>query len=357
MAFFIDEARIRAIGGNGGNGCISFRREKYVAMGGPNGGNGGNGGQVIFRVTDNIFTLANLKGKYLYRADKGRHGEGKDKTGACGEDLIIEVPKGTLIKDEDTKQVLCDLVESGQEYIAARGGRGGRGNASYKTSVNQAPRMAEEGEEGQIRNLVVELKVLADVGLVGFPNAGKSTLITSLSNAHPEIGAYPFTTLTPHLGVVKISGWEQFIMADIPGIIEGAHEGKGLGLRFLKHIERNKVLLYVVDIYEDEIGSTFNILKNELASYKEGELLKKPFLVVVNKIDVYPEEMLEEHLTEFLAATGLRKEEVFFISGLKKQGLKELREELYHKVQKVKEEEKAALDKESDEVLSQEEEI
>jgi GTP-binding protein len=327
MGFFIDEARIQAMAGNGGNGCVSFRREKYVPKGGPDGGNGGSGGDIVLIARQNVQTLANLKGQYRYKAGRGQHGQGKNKTGYGGEDLIIEVPVGTIIKDEDTGIILGDMVSPDQRLIIAHGGKGGRGNASFKTSTNQVPREASPGQEGQVRNLILELKVLADVGLVGFPNAGKSTLLTSLSNANPEIGAYPFTTLTPQLGVVPINEWEHFVMADIPGIISGAHEGKGLGLRFLRHIERTKVLLFLLDIFDEDLAKTFEILRNELASYKTG-LENKRFLVALNKVDSYTPEQVEETRIEFLRKTGVPEEKVFCISGLKKEGLDKVKSTL-----------------------------
>ena len=331
MAHFIDEARIQAVGGPGGNGCVAFRREKYVDKGGPNGGDGGNGGSVIIQAKANVQTLMNMRGKYRFTAKKGQHGQGKNRTGAGGDDLIIEVPIGTIIKDEDTELILGDLTHKDQKLIVARGGRGGRGNTGFKTSTNQVPRIAEDGEPGQVKNLKLELKIMADVGLVGYPNAGKSTLITHISNAHPEIGAYPFTTLTPQLGVVKISDFEFFVMADIPGIIEGAHEGKGVGLRFLRHIERTRLLLFVIDVFDENIGHTFEILQNELESFSET-LMNKPFFVAINKIDTCDEAWLEEKKNEFFEKHKIDKEKVFFISGLKEINLERLKEKLYETV-------------------------
>lgn len=335
MAHFIDEARIQVIAGPGGNGCMSFRREKFEAMGGPNGGNGGNGGNVILIAKRNVHGLANFKGQYRFKAKKGKHGEGKDKTGATGENLLLEVPIGTIVKDEDTGQVLGDLLEEHQKLLVARGGAGGRGNASFKSSTNQAPRRTEDGKEGQIKNLKLELKVMADVGLVGFPNAGKSTLISKISNAAPEVGAYPFTTLTPHLGVVSMNRWEYFVMADIPGIIEGAHEGKGLGFRFLKHIERTSLLLFMIDVFEEDPAEVFFTLKSELENYQAG-LLEKPFLVALNKCDDLTDDLIEYRLNEFLEKTKLDKEKVFTISGLKGLNMTEMKKVMFEMVQELK---------------------
>lgn len=334
MGFFIDEASIQVISGKGGKGCISFRREKFVAFGGPNGGNGGKGGDVVMVALNNVHTLSSVRAKFRYAASNGQGGSSSNKTGASGQDLVIEVPLGTLIKDKDTGFVLADLTKANERFIVAKGGQGGRGNSSFKGPINQAPRYAEEGREGQFKNLLLELKVMADVGLVGFPNAGKSTLISKVSNATPEIASYPFTTLTPHLGVVEINGMlgEKFVMADIPGIIEGAHQGKGLGLRFLKHIERTKVLLFVIDIFDENPVNTYQTLNSELKNYGKN-LEKKPFLIALNKIDNFLEQ--EEALKiqkDFIKQTKVLKDKVFMISGLKKQGLEELKKALYQTI-------------------------
>lgn len=334
MGFFIDEANIQVISGKGGKGCISFRREKFIEFGGPNGGNGGKGGDVVIVALNNIHTLSSVRAKYRYAAPNGKGGSSSNSTGASGKDLIIEVPLGTLIKDKDTGFVLADLTKADEKAVVARGGQGGRGNSCFKGPINQAPRYAEEGKEGQLKNLVLELKVMADVGLVGFPNAGKSTLISKVSNATPEIASYPFTTLTPHLGVIEIDPLlgEKFVMADIPGIIEGAHQGKGLGLRFLKHIERTKVLLFVIDIFDENPVNTYKTLSLELKNYGKN-LENKPFLIALNKIDNFLEQ--EEALKiqkDFIKQTKVLKDKVFMISGLKKQGLEELKEALYQAI-------------------------
>jgi len=256
-------------------------------------------------------------------------------TGYSGSNHYIEVPIGTVVKDADTAQLLGDLVYAEQELNVARGGMGGRGNASFRTSTNQAPRQAEDGREGQIKNLILELKIMADVGLVGFPNAGKSTLISQISNAMPEIAPYPFTTLTPHLGVVRMGDWEHFVMADIPGIIEGAHEGKGLGHRFLRHIERTSILLFMLDIFDLDLAKTYRVLLDELSSFNPG-LLNKPYAVAVNKIDSYSSDDLKLAKKDFLTRTKLPKGSVFFISALKKTGLDELKTYLFAEVKKNK---------------------
>jgi len=301
MVLFIDEAEIIVVGGKGGKGCVSFRREKYVPRGGPNGGDGGDGGNVVFVADTNIGSLLDFRYKKIYKAQRGEDGRGKNQHGKSGEDIIIPLPQGTMIKDADTGDILCDLKQDGEKYIAARGGRGGRGNARFATSVHQAPREYEEGEEGESKSLKLELKLLADIGIVGFPNAGKSTLISKVSAARPKIADYPFTTLIPNLGVVSYAEHKTFIVADIPGLIEGAHEGIGLGVNFLKHIERTSILLYLLDISLDKGRdplSDYSVLRNELKKYSGG-LLKKPFLVVLNKIDLAGKSQIDDIIKRF----------------------------------------------------------
>ncbi len=247
---FIDQARILVKAGSGGNGACSFRREKYVPHGGPDGGDGGHGGHVVFQASTRISTLIDFRYLRHYEAASGHYGQGGNRSGLKGTDVILPVPVGTVVKDEDSGTILADLTNDQQSVIIAHGGKGGRGNARFATSTNQAPRQCETGTPGEERSLLLELKLLADVGLVGFPNAGKSTLISSISSAHPEIASYPFTTLRPHLGVVSVSEDQSFVVADIPGLIEGAHEGKGLGFQFLRHIQRTAFLLFLVDISE-----------------------------------------------------------------------------------------------------------
>ncbi len=291
---FVDKVKIFVKAGNGGNGAVSFRREKYVPKGGPDGGDGGDGGFVILRANANLSTLLNFKYQRKFIAQNGEHGRGKKMAGKNGEDLIIDVPVGTVVRDAETGEMLADLDKHGMMVCVARGGKGGRGNVHFATSVLRAPRIAEMGDEGESRWLELELKLLADVGLVGFPNVGKSSLIAAVSNARPKIAPYPFTTLVPNLGVVKIGQGNEFVIADIPGLIEGAHKGLGLGNLFLRHIERCGVLAHVVDIAETEGRSflkDYDTITNELAKYSE-KLIEKEMLVVANKIDLLEEDEL-----------------------------------------------------------------
>ncbi len=285
---FVDKARIYVKGGDGGRGAVAFRREKYVPFGGPSGGDGGDGGDVILKVDEGLRTLVDFKYQRHFRAGRGQHGGGKNKHGARGEDLVIKVPPGTLVRDADTGEVLADLVEPGQECLVARGGRGGRGNARFASARRKAPRFAEKGEPGEERHLSLELKVLADVGLVGFPNAGKSTLISRISAAKPKIADYPFTTLTPNLGVVTRGPGRSFTVADIPGLIEGAHLGSGLGHEFLRHIERTRLLVHVLDL-SDMTGrdpvEDFHKINRELELYSPA-LARREQIVCANKLDL-----------------------------------------------------------------------
>lgn len=301
----IDYAKIIIESGRGGNGCVSFRREKYVPKGGPNGGDGGKGGDVIFKASSAISTLIDLNYKKKYKAGRGMHGQGGNKNGKNGKDCIITVPCGSVIKNYETGEVLAELLKDGEEVVILKGGKGGRGNTHFKSSTNRTPRFAEKGEPGKELVVEVELKLIADVGLVGFPNAGKSTLISKISSAKPKIADYPFTTLSPVLGIVKSPNYEtsgfSFVVADIPGIIEGASEGKGLGIKFLKHIERTKVLVFLFDValLLSETGELikdkkllqkhFKVLENELKNYSErtfAKLLKKPQIICITKIDI-----------------------------------------------------------------------
>ena len=285
---FIDKAKIHVKAGDGGNGCVAFRREKFVPLGGPAGGNGGKGGDVILKADKRLQTLMDFKYKIHFKAKKGQHGSGSNKHGKSGEDLILKVPVGTVVKDAETGELIADLTEDGQEVVVAKGGKGGRGNAAFKSPTNQVPDYAEEGEKGEERWIELELKLLADIGIIGFPNAGKSTLISVLSHAKPKIADYPFTTLTPVLGVVEIDVGKSLVLADIPGLIEGASKGAGLGHEFLRHIERTKFLIHIIDISdfrEREPLEAFDIINREMESYSP-ELLKKPQIVVGNKIDI-----------------------------------------------------------------------
>jgi len=331
---FVDEVRIEVHAGRGGNGCISFRREKYVPRGGPDGGDGGKGGDVIFEATERKQTLLDFHYKRLYRAQRGQHGQGKDRHGRSGEDLILMVPVGTLVKDAHTGHVLADLNKPGMRWTAAHGGRGGRGNARFVTATRQAPRIAEEGQEGESRELILELKLLADVGLVGFPNAGKSTLIAAVSAARPKIADYPITTLVPNLGVVQYGDAPPFVMADIPGLIEGAHQGAGLGIRFLRHIERTRVLVHVVDsaaVPPDDPLEPYRVIEKELVQYSE-KLGQKPRLLALNKIDLVPDAAERSRLRQAYERVG---HPVVVISALTREGVDDLLRTLVHVLQET----------------------
>ncbi len=290
---FIDRAVVRVEAGTGGSGCMSFRREHRVPMGGPDGGDGGRGGDVIVRGDSNLATLLDYTYRDRWEAERGDHGKGANKTGHSGEDVILPVPPGTIIRDAETKELVGEILESGDEIIVAKGGRGGKGNAFFQTSTHQAPREWQPGEEGQARTLELELKLIADVGLVGQPNAGKSTLLSVVSAARPKIADYPFTTLSPNLGVVQLTDNRTFVVADIPGIIEGAHEGKGLGLQFLRHIERTRVLAFLIPIDTMEWQEEYDGLRAEVSSYS-AELAAKPHCVVFTKLDLLGEEYVPE---------------------------------------------------------------
>ncbi len=282
---FVDEATINVYAGDGGAGAEAFRREKYVARGGPSGGNGGSGGDVVLEVDDQLSTLLDYRYQEHHRAERGQHGEGSNRTGKSGEDLVLRVPPGTYITDADTGESLGELLDPGDTLVVARGGRGGRGNAAFASPTNRAPREWEPGERGEQRRIKLELKLIADVGLVGLPNAGKSTLLAAVSAARPKVAEYPFTTLQPNLGVVQLSDGRAFVLADIPGIIEGAHEGKGLGLQFLRHIERTRLLAFLVPVNAEDPAADLETLRAEVEEYSE-ELAGKPFCVVVSKADL-----------------------------------------------------------------------
>ena len=295
---FVDRVIVNVEAGTGGSGNSSFRREKYVAMGGPDGGDGGRGGDVYVRADRNLATLLDYTYRDSWKAERGDHGEGSNRTGRSGEDVTLPVPPGTIIKDADTDERLGEVLEDGDTIMVAKGGRGGKGNAFFVTATHQAPREWQPGEEGQVRRLELELKLIADVGLVGQPNAGKSTLLSVISAARPKIGAYPFTTLSPNLGVVPLSDHRSFVVADIPGIIEGAHEGKGLGLQFLRHIERTRLLAFLLPIDVMDWQAEFDQLRNEISSYSK-ELAEKPFCVVFTKLDLLGESYIPD-----IEATG-----------------------------------------------------
>jgi len=320
---FVDYIKIYVKAGDGGRGCMSFRREKYVPKGGPDGGDGGRGGHIIFKATDELNTLIDLRYHREYRAKRGQHGMGKKMHGKNGEDLVIPVPVGTIIKDAETQEILIDLDRDGLEAAIAKGGRGGLGNTHFATSVRQAPRFAQPGEEGEEKWLVLELKLLADVGLIGLPNAGKSTLLSVISSAKPKIAAYPFTTLRPVLGVVKLEDYKSFVVADIPGLIEGAHRGTGLGFQFLRHVERTSILLHLVDISETGEGDpveNFDKINRELALYSP-ELINKPQAVVGTKIDIAGDQARRVSLEAYCKMKNI---EFFPVSAVTREGMKNL---------------------------------
>jgi GTP-binding protein len=315
---FLDEARIIVKAGDGGNGCLAFRREKYVPRGGPSGGDGGHGGDVYLVATANQNTLLQFSYNPEHKAERGRHGEGSNKTGADGRPLEVEVPVGTVVYDEAAGERLVDFTEDGQRYLVARGGRGGRGNARFATSTHQAPTEHEPGRPGEEKRLRLELKLLADVGLVGFPNAGKSTLISRISAARPKIADYPFTTLIPNLGVVKLDDFRSFVVADIPGLIEGAHLGAGLGVQFLRHIERTRLLVHLVDVSPASVRDPvedFETICRELASFSP-ELAEKPMIVVASKMDAAQEPGRVARLREMAESRGLACFEISSVTGL-----------------------------------------
>jgi GTP-binding protein len=314
---FLDEARILVKAGDGGNGILAFRREKYVPRGGPSGGDGGRGGDVVMVATEHHNTLLQFSYNPEHKAERGRHGEGSNKTGADGKSIEVLVPVGTVVYDDATGERLFDFTEPGQRWVAARGGRGGRGNQHFATSTHQAPTEHEDGKPGEEKRLRLELKLLADVGLVGFPNAGKSTLISRISAARPKIADYPFTTLAPNLGVVQVDGFKTFVVADIPGLIEGAHTGAGLGIQFLRHVERTRLLAHLVDVSEmsgrDPVED-FEIVLRELASFSE-ELAAKPMIVVATKMDAAQDPARVEALREAARARSLEFHEISSVTG------------------------------------------
>jgi GTPase len=325
---FIDEARIFVKAGEGGRGCMSFRREKFVPKGGPDGGDGGKGGDIVLQADRNLRTLLDFRYKQRYTAERGEHGRGKDQTGRDGSDCILRVPVGTMVRSMESGEVLADLTVHEQRFVAAQGGRGGRGNTRFKSPTNQAPRHAEPGEKGEARWLTLELKLLADIGLIGLPNAGKSTLLARLSAARPKIAPYPFTTLTPQLGIVRLRDNHSCVVADIPGLIEGAHEGKGLGHQFLRHIERTRLLVHLVDMTvpsENDPLSNFEMVTRELQAYA-GALVKKPQLVVATKMDIPSAKETWERFQPAIIARGFR---VIALSAVTGEGIGTLLDEMH----------------------------
>lgn len=347
---FIDEAKIRIAAGHGGPGCVSFRRETFIPRGGPDGGDGGRGGNIVFKASNQLSTLQDFRFKRVYQAENGHHGSGANKTGRDGEDIFIRVPVGTLIKETESQEVLIDFSENNQEWIACKGGRGGKGNAHFVSSTHQAPKFAQPGEDGESREISLELKLLADVGIIGFPNAGKSTLISKISAAKPKIADYPFTTLVPNLGVVSMPDLSSFVVADVPGLIEGAHRGLGLGHKFLKHIERTRLFIHLLDgagILEDAtdpadteaafdtLAQRYVAIRTELGLFDE-KLLRKPEMVVINKFDLMesdPElmERARQALKQRIAAVRVgvyaeppNPKEPWVVSAVSGSGIREL---------------------------------
>ena len=330
---FIDYAKIMVSAGRGGNGCKSFRREKFVSKGGPDGGDGGRGGSIIAVGNENMNTLINYRHMHHFKAKNGEHGKGKDQTGASGENSYLQFPLGTIIRviGEDGKLLtIANITTHGEEIILGKGGRGGRGNARFATSRNKAPRFSEEGKPGESFEFELELKLMADIGLVGFPNAGKSTLLSSFSAARPKIADYEFTTLKPSLGVVQVSDYESFVMADIPGIIDGAHDGKGLGIQFLKHIQRTKILLFLIDINSNDPFEDYQTLKKELHLY-DPYLDKKKHIIALTKVDTISEDDKKE-LVNLLKTEFSEKiyEDILSISSVSSENLKELKMKLFN---------------------------
>lgn len=328
---FIDDVKIFASAGDGGSGCVAFRREKFIPLGGPNGGDGGKGGDLILQVSPQIGTLYDLRLHPHQRAQRGKNGMGSDRHGAGGEDLIIQVPLGTIVKDLDSDEIIADMTEPDQRLLLLKGGRGGQGNARFMTSTNKAPKFAQPGEPGEELVIKLELKLMADVGLLGFPSVGKSSFITKVSAARPKIADYPFTTLKPHLGVVQYKNYRTFVMADIPGIIEGAHDGVGLGHRFLRHVERTRILLHLLDpcrTHDSNPLDDYETLNRELALFNP-ELSEKLQIIVINKIDLPDVQALIPEITPYFEKLGLK---VFPISAATGEGIPPLLDEIARKI-------------------------
>ena len=324
---FVDYVKIYFKSGNGGSGKVSWRREKFVPKGGPDGGDGGEGGSIYLKGNAQYWTLLDLKYRKFIHADNGSGGQGAKKQGKSAETITLDVPLGTIVKDAETEEILGEVTEDGQMFLICKGGRGGKGNWFFKTATHQAPEYAQTGEEGVERTIILELKMLADVGLVGFPNAGKSTLLSVVSEAKPKIADYPFTTLVPNLGIIRYKGYKSFVMADIPGIIEGAHEGRGLGTQFLRHIERNSVLLFMVAADSEDIKKEYKILLNELKQYNP-ELMDKPRILAITKCDLI-DETAQKKLVKSLQKLPIEK---VFISAITQTGIDGLKDILWDKI-------------------------
>lgn len=318
---FVDQAKFYVKAGDGGNGCVSFRREKYVPRGGPDGGDGGRGGSIIIEASTRLQSLIDFRYHSHFKAERGVHGKGKDMHGRKGKDHCMAVPVGSLIKNDETGEILADLCEEGDRYVAACGGKGGMGNPHFSSGTNRTPRIATKGGEGEEIWLLIELKLIADIGLVGLPNAGKSTLLSRLSAANPKVASYPFTTLEPQLGVLHLKHMESCIIADIPGLIEGAHEGVGLGFTFLRHIERTRVIMHILDVSSEDALGDFMVVEQELGAYKD-ELLERTTLVVLNKADIAE----PEGLADVKTALELKGHQVAIVSGLTGDGIEDLKE-------------------------------
>lgn len=329
---FLDEAKIYIKAGDGGNGACSFRHEKFLEFGGPDGGNGGNGGDIVFKAVENLNTLIDFRYQQHFKAERGKNGAGRNCTGASGEDLIIKVPVGTQIMDETGFVVLADMIHDGDVFVAAKGGKGGRGNDSYKSSTNQAPEQADPGTPGEELWVWLKLKIIADVGLIGLPNAGKSTFLSVISRAKPKIADYPFTTIHPNLGMAKVDD-NMMLVADIPGLIEGASDGVGLGTKFLKHVERCKVLIHLIDATDQDVVTPYKTIRKELKKYSPL-LAKKPEILVLNKIDALLEDEINQKITNLKKAT---KQPVYAISGVARIGLTEVLRLAYQEILKAKE--------------------
>lgn len=346
---FCDELKLRITAGDGGNGGLSFRREKFVPRGGPDGGDGGRGGNIIFRANTNFNTLSHLANRKMYKAESGGKGKGNNMTGKNAEDLILDVPQGTMIYSTDKKELLADLSKETDQVIIAKGGKGGLGNLRFTSSINQAPRFAENGEPGEDKEIILELKLVADVGLIGLPSVGKSTLISVISNAKPKIAAYHFTTLVPNLGVVSMSKFgtstsESFVVADIPGLIEGASEGKGLGHKFLRHVSRTKILVHIIDATSENPQKDYKTINQELKLF-DKKLAKLKQITALNKIDMLNAETLKQKLKEIKKIT--KKTKIFPISCMTREGLKPLIFEVFKDLSALREEEKKTTRKEN----------